>query len=136
MTSMSAKLLVLVLATAGTLFHTAAAGQVKLNCFYGADDNSCSSEKEVMNCTTVRDATSVPTGYEVTGDCADGCFTVTFAGSVPDCEEDERPGTACNPGQGGTYHFTQKVDCTGASASVGASAALVFFGSVALQLLL
>jgi len=133
---MSAKLLVLVLATAGTLFHTAAAGQVKLNCFYGADDNSCSSEKEVMNCTTERDATSVPTGYEVTGDCADGCFTVTFAGSVPDCEVDERPGTACNPGQDGTYHFTQKVDCTGASASVGASAALVFFGSVALQLLL
>ena len=135
---MSAKLLVLVLAMAGTLFHTAAAGQVKLNCFYGADDSTCSSGREEMNCTTVRDATSVPTGYEVTGDCADGCFTVTFAGTVPDCEADEKPGTTCNPGQGGTYHFTQKVDCTSSSASVGASAhaALVFFGAVALQLLL
>merc|ERR1719272_1807661 len=90
---MSVKLVVL--AMAGAFFHTAAAGQVKLNCFYGASDSTCSAAIDESACQTTRDATNVPTGYKVTGDCADGCFTVTFAGTVPDCETDEKPGTTC-----------------------------------------
>ena len=58
---------------------------------------------------------------QVTGDCADGCFTVTFAGSVPDCEVDVKPGTTCV--SQGAKHFTQKITCPPKAGAESTSAA-------------